>query len=99
MKNILLSISAFCALTITSSAQPWANASLDINQVKALVNSNGDLFWDYTQARFEVPKGNGTNTILAGALLGILIVKKLSDKVYRWFIIAMTLAASSFMLI
>lgn len=68
MKNILLSISFFSVLTITSSAQPWANASLDINQAKALVNSNGDLFWDYTQSRFEIPKGNGTNTIFAGAL-------------------------------
>lgn len=37
--------------------------------------------------------------ILAGAFLGIFIVKKLSDKVYRWFIIVMTLAASGFMLI
>jgi hypothetical protein len=45
-----------------------ANASLDINSVKALVNSNGDLFWDYTSAKFEIPKGNGTNTIFAGAM-------------------------------
>ncbi|CAN5900857.1 hypothetical protein BH11BAC7_BH11BAC7_15550 [soil metagenome] len=50
MKNILLSISIFCALSISSGAQTWANASLDINQAKAMVNSNGDLFWDYANA-------------------------------------------------
>jgi uncharacterized protein len=37
--------------------------------------------------------------IAIGAYLGIVIVKKLPEKAYRWFIIAMTLAASLFMLI
>jgi hypothetical protein len=68
MKKIILSLSLITAAAISSHAQTWANATLDINQAKALVNSNGDLFWDYTQSRFEVPKGNGTNTIFAGAL-------------------------------
>ena len=36
--------------------------------------------------------------ILLGAYLGIVIVKKLSEKIYRWFIIAMTLVAAVFML-
>ena len=37
--------------------------------------------------------------IAAGAFLGIVIVKNLRDKAYRWFIIAMTLVAAVFMLI
>jgi uncharacterized protein len=37
--------------------------------------------------------------ILAGAVLGVLVVKNLSEKFYRWFLIAMTLAAAIFMLI
>jgi len=37
--------------------------------------------------------------IIVGAYLGIIIVKKLSEKVYRWFIIGMTLVAALFMLI
>jgi uncharacterized protein len=37
--------------------------------------------------------------IVAGAFLGIYVVKKLSEKVYRWFIISMTLIAAIFMLI
>lgn len=36
--------------------------------------------------------------IILGAYLGIIIVKKLSEKAYRWFIIAMTLIAALFML-
>ena len=35
--------------------------------------------------------------IILGAFLGIFIVGKLSEKVYRWFIIAMTLVAAVFM--
>jgi uncharacterized membrane protein YfcA len=37
--------------------------------------------------------------IVLGAFLGILIVKNLQEKVYRWFIIAMTIIAAIFMLI
>lgn len=36
--------------------------------------------------------------IFLGAFLGIIIVRKLSEKAYRWFIIAMTLVAAFFML-
>ena len=37
--------------------------------------------------------------IVLGAYLGIVIVKKLSERIYRWFIISMTLVAAIFMLI
>jgi uncharacterized membrane protein YfcA len=37
--------------------------------------------------------------ILLGAYLGIIIVKKLSERTYRWFIIVMTLVAAFFMLV
>jgi hypothetical protein len=36
--------------------------------------------------------------IIFGAYLGIIIVKKLSEKTYRWFIIVMTIIAAVFML-
>jgi uncharacterized membrane protein YfcA len=36
--------------------------------------------------------------IALGAFLGILIVKKMKDRVYRWFIIGMTLVAAIFMI-
>lgn len=37
--------------------------------------------------------------IAVGALIGIIIVRKINDKAYRWFIIAMTLVASVFMVL
>jgi uncharacterized membrane protein YfcA len=37
--------------------------------------------------------------IVLGAWLGIVVVKKLSVKMYRWFIVIMTLIAAVFMLI
>ncbi len=37
--------------------------------------------------------------IIAGAYLGIIIIKSLSERTYRWFIIGMTLVAALFMLI
>jgi uncharacterized membrane protein YfcA len=36
--------------------------------------------------------------IILGAYLGIIIVKQLSEKMYRWFIISMTIVAALFML-
>jgi uncharacterized membrane protein YfcA len=36
--------------------------------------------------------------IILGAYLGIIIVKKLSEKMYRWFIVSMTIVAALFML-
>jgi uncharacterized protein len=36
--------------------------------------------------------------IILGAYLGIIIVRKLSEKMYRWFIIVMTIVAAIFML-
>jgi uncharacterized membrane protein YfcA len=37
--------------------------------------------------------------IVLGAYLGITLVGKISERVYRWFIIAMTIAAAALMLI
>lgn len=36
--------------------------------------------------------------IIVGAILGVVIVRNLSEKVYRWFIIASTLVAALFMM-
>jgi uncharacterized protein len=36
--------------------------------------------------------------IIAGAYLGVIIVKRLSERIYRWFIIVITLVAALFML-
>src|SRR6188474_1886697 len=42
---------------------------LDINNVKARINANGDLFLDDSlNNSFEVPKGSGLQSIFAGGL-------------------------------
>ncbi|MFL5764616.1 MAG: T9SS type A sorting domain-containing protein [Bacteroidia bacterium] len=43
-------------------------AQLDINNIKAGVNSQGALFWDFMNPKFEVPKGSGRSTIFASNL-------------------------------
>jgi len=54
-------------MPLLSGAQN-AFGDLHINKVKAALVSNGDLFWDYVNAGFEVPADSGRHTILAGAL-------------------------------
>ncbi|MGL5892510.1 MAG: hypothetical protein ACRC3B_21640, partial [Bacteroidia bacterium] len=66
-KKLLLSFAAAGLFSSAVIAQN-ANSTLNINQVFADVNSNGDLFWDYMNAGFEVPAGSGTHTIFADAL-------------------------------
>ncbi len=70
MKKTLLF--AFCTLIVTI-AKPQCTPGtafdyLDINNIKAGINSAGDLFWDLSSPQFEVPKGSGTHTIGAGNL-------------------------------
>jgi len=48
-----------------------------------------DIFW---MDLITIP------VIILGAFIGVMIVRNLSDKVYRWFIIVMTLVAGLFML-
>jgi len=67
MKKLLLFPFVALACSVAAYAQPWANAVIDINQVKTTINSNGDLFWNYTSGVYEVPVGGGANTVFAGA--------------------------------
>lgn len=67
MKKMLLSFSVVIVSAFSMNAQTYANATLDINQAKAGINSNGDLFWNYSQPQFEVPADSGRHTIYAAA--------------------------------
>ncbi len=67
MKKSLLAITCFCSFALNLSAQTWATATIDINQVKTVAISNGDLFWNYNTAGFEVPRDSMKYTIFAGA--------------------------------
>ncbi|MFA4851191.1 MAG: PKD domain-containing protein [Bacteroidales bacterium] len=42
--------------------------NLDANNINARFNSEGSMFWDFTDPMYEVPKGSGKSTIYTGAL-------------------------------
>jgi hypothetical protein len=41
---------------------------LDINQVRAALLNRGDMFWDLNNAKYEVPKNSGRNSVFASSL-------------------------------
>ena len=68
MKPLLKSLSLLVfSLAFTAQGQ-IAYETLDINNVKARVYANGNLFWDGNGAHFEVPAGSGQNRLSAANL-------------------------------
>lgn len=53
------------AATCTPAA---AKTDLDINNVRTTIMTGGDMWWDLTTARYEIPKGGNAHSIFAGAL-------------------------------
>lgn len=48
---------------------PSGSIELDLNNVRALIHTGGDMWWDLQGvARYEVPKGSGKNALFAGSL-------------------------------
>ncbi len=51
---------------------PTAQFDLDINNVRARLLTGGDMWWNLSEARYEVPKGDGTgislNAIFSGSI-------------------------------
>ncbi|MCI5055213.1 MAG: T9SS C-terminal target domain-containing protein, partial [Flavobacteriales bacterium] len=48
---------------------PSSARELNINNVTALIQSGGDMWWDLQQSpKYEVPKGSGKTALFAGAL-------------------------------
>jgi hypothetical protein len=55
---------------ITAGCSPATAATdLDINNIRALIQTGGDMWWDLRgAAKYEIPKNSGTNALFAGAL-------------------------------
>jgi len=52
-----------------ANCSPATNASeLNINNARALIQTGGDMWWDFNVPRYEVPKGSGRNALFSGAL-------------------------------
>ena len=50
-------------------APPAASIVLDLNNVRTMIHSGGDMWWDLQSvARYEVPKGGGVHALYAGSL-------------------------------
>lgn len=49
-------------------AGPTAATELEFNNVRTLIQTSGDMWWDYITPRYEVPKGGGSNALFAGSL-------------------------------
>src|SRR5688572_5882069 len=48
---------------------PSTSAELNVNNVRALIHSGGDMWWDLiANARYEVPKGSGRHSLFVGNL-------------------------------
>jgi hypothetical protein len=61
-------------LTAAPCNPATAQVEMDINNIRTTLNSNGDLWWNLTNAKYEVPKqdppnpATATHSIFAGAL-------------------------------
>ncbi len=49
-------------------AGPTAATELAFNNVRTIIQTSGDMWWDYIRAQYEVPKGSGETAIFAGSL-------------------------------
>ena len=54
--------------TVTNAQLPIGYTSIDINNIEAGVTSSSDLFWDFSNPKFEVPKGSGLQALFAGGI-------------------------------
>jgi len=66
--NILFRVILCAAPVCTATAQTPLISQLDVNNINADISSSSDLFWDFTNAGFEVPKGSGTHSAFVGNL-------------------------------
>ena len=70
MKKVLLSlISLFVLPCFSCFSQQIKFDSLNINNINARINANGNLFWDLvSKSKFEVPKNTGKTSIFNSTL-------------------------------
>ena len=45
-----------------------AQTLLDINNVKTMILNGGDMWWDLSNPKYEIPKNSGKHSLFAGSL-------------------------------
>src|SRR3954471_11697903 len=55
-------------LKATACSPGIATADLDIGNVRARILTNGDMWWDLANPKYEIPKGSGKHSMFTGSL-------------------------------
>jgi len=45
-----------------------SQTDMDVNNVRATILGGGDMWWNLSDAQYEIPKGSGLNSLFSGAL-------------------------------
>ena len=54
---------------IASGCSPaTSQTDIDVNNVRATILGGGDMWWNLSDAQYEIPKGSGLNSLFAGSL-------------------------------
>jgi len=53
---------------LASCTPATAKTDLDINNVRTTILAGGDMWWDLTNPKYEIPKGGSAHSIFAGSL-------------------------------
>jgi hypothetical protein len=57
------------ATSLAAGCAPASSATeLDINNTRALIQTGGDMWWDFRNANYEIPQGSGQTSLFAGSL-------------------------------
>jgi hypothetical protein len=55
--------------SLAANCSPSAFSSeLDINNTRAMIQTGGDMWWDFTRSQYEIPQGSRHTALFAGAL-------------------------------
>ena len=53
---------------VSACYAPTASSDLEVNNVRTTILNGGDMWWNLSSGKYEVPKGGGVHSIFAGAL-------------------------------
>ena len=54
---------------VASGCSPaTSQTDIDVNNVRATILGGGDMWWNLSDAQYEIPKGSGLNSLFAGSL-------------------------------
>ena len=74
MLALLTGVAQEAGAQVGACSEPLGEAYLDINNVRARILNNGNLFWRQSPHVYEVPKGGGVNAVFtSGIWVGGLI--------------------------